>query len=270
MQGKADSVYIAIDLKSFYASVECVDRGLDPLTTNLVVADKSRSAKTICLAVSPALKLPNFGCKTASAKIITASAMELFDRIANPDLLVRRLTMSVNGVVSQETMQAEQKFEQLDLFTDYAAEEKKQEELKRKMRIELAMVRMRRKYGKNALLKGMDFLKEATGRDRNEPIGGHRVWQTAKHSLHHDTLLLKKNRSGQKEKGKRMDDKKWKTDMLKYKDMFDLARPEPIRPRMPVADRAAQFAPFAALTNFGEEIQKVTERVNGEEGSSNA
>ena len=112
--------------------------------------------------------------------------------------------------------------------------------------------------------------KEATGRDRTEPIDGHRVWQTAKHSLHHDTLLLKKNRSGQKEKGKRMDDKKWKTDMLKYKDMFDLARPEPIRPRMPVADRAAQFAPFAALTNFGEEIQKVTERVNGEEGSSNA
>ena len=111
--------------------------------------------------------------------------MDLYDRIANPDLLVRRLTMSVNGVVSH---------------------------------------------------------------------------------------LLKKNRSGQKEKGKRMDDKKkkWKTDMLKYKDMFDLARPEPIRPRMPVADRAAQFAPFAALTNFGEEIQKVTERVNGEEGSSNA
>ena len=56
MQGKTDSVYIAIDLKSFYASVECVDRGLDPLTTNLVVADQSRSDKTICLAVSPALK----------------------------------------------------------------------------------------------------------------------------------------------------------------------------------------------------------------------
>ena len=118
--------------------------------------------------------------------------MELFDRIANPDLLVRRLTMSVSGVVSQKTMQAEQKAEQLDLFTDYAAEEKKQEELKRKMRMELAMVRMRRKYGKNALLKGTNFLKNATGRDRNEPIGGHRVWQTAKHSLHHDTLLLKK------------------------------------------------------------------------------
>ena len=49
-------VYVCIDLKSFYASVECVDRGLDPMTTNLVVADESRTQKTICLAVSPSLK----------------------------------------------------------------------------------------------------------------------------------------------------------------------------------------------------------------------
>ena len=48
--------YIAMDLKSFYASVECADRGLDPLNTNLVVADASRTQKTICLAVSPSLK----------------------------------------------------------------------------------------------------------------------------------------------------------------------------------------------------------------------
>ena len=48
--------YIAIDLKSFYASVECIERGLDPLDTNLVVADESRTDKTICLAVTPALK----------------------------------------------------------------------------------------------------------------------------------------------------------------------------------------------------------------------
>ena len=49
-------VYAAIDLKSFYASVECIERGLDPITTNLVVADVSRTEKTICLAVSPALR----------------------------------------------------------------------------------------------------------------------------------------------------------------------------------------------------------------------
>ena len=50
------SVYLAIDLKSFYASVECVERGLDPLDTHLVVADEKRTEKTICLAVTPALK----------------------------------------------------------------------------------------------------------------------------------------------------------------------------------------------------------------------
>ena len=51
-----NKVYAAIDLKSFYASVECQERGLNPLTTNLVVADSSRTEKTICLAVSPSLK----------------------------------------------------------------------------------------------------------------------------------------------------------------------------------------------------------------------
>ena len=50
------SIYVAIDLKSFYASVECQERGLNPLTTNLVVADSSRTEKTICLAISPSLK----------------------------------------------------------------------------------------------------------------------------------------------------------------------------------------------------------------------
>ena len=52
----SDKTYIAIDLKSFYASVECMERRLDPMTTNLVVADASRTEKTICLAVSPAMK----------------------------------------------------------------------------------------------------------------------------------------------------------------------------------------------------------------------
>ena len=52
-----ERTYIAIDLKSYYASVECMERGLDPMQTNLVVADPSRTEKTICLAVSPALKV---------------------------------------------------------------------------------------------------------------------------------------------------------------------------------------------------------------------
>ena len=62
--------YIAIDLKSFYASVECVDRGLDPLTTNLVVADRSRTEKTICLAVSPSLKAYGIGGRARLFEVV--------------------------------------------------------------------------------------------------------------------------------------------------------------------------------------------------------
>ena len=62
VMAQENRMYIAIDLKSFYASVECVERGLDPMTTNLVVADLSRTEKTICLAVSPSLKAYGQGC----------------------------------------------------------------------------------------------------------------------------------------------------------------------------------------------------------------
>ncbi|MBQ8410290.1 MAG: DNA methylase, partial [Ruminiclostridium sp.] len=62
--------YIAIDLKSFYASVECVERGLDPLATNLVVADSSRTEKTICLAVSPSLKVYGIGGRARLFEVV--------------------------------------------------------------------------------------------------------------------------------------------------------------------------------------------------------
>ena len=63
-------IYIAIDLKSFYASVECVERGLDPLTTNLVVADKSRTDKTVCLAVSPSMKAHGIGGRARLFEVV--------------------------------------------------------------------------------------------------------------------------------------------------------------------------------------------------------
>ena len=58
--------YVCIDLKSFYASVECVDRGLDPFSTNLVVADPSRGKGALCLAISPAMKAPYPECSIIS------------------------------------------------------------------------------------------------------------------------------------------------------------------------------------------------------------
>ena len=76
-----EKTYIAIDLKSFYASVECIERGLDPLTTNLVVADPSRTEKTICLAVSPSLKALGISGRArlfeASEQVKQANAMRL-------------------------------------------------------------------------------------------------------------------------------------------------------------------------------------------------
>ena len=82
--------YIAIDLKSFYASVECVDRGLDPLTTNLVVAEVSRTEKTICLAVSPSLKAYGIGTNMYLCKV----AMDIMAKKAPADSLPRRLPRS--------------------------------------------------------------------------------------------------------------------------------------------------------------------------------
>ena len=78
-----EKTYIAIDIKSFYASVECVDRGLDPLNTNLLVADESRTEKTICLAVSPSLKSYGLGgrCRLFEAvqKVKEANALRRLD-----------------------------------------------------------------------------------------------------------------------------------------------------------------------------------------------
>ena len=68
----AERTYLCIDLKSFYASVECIERGLDPMATNLVVADLSRTEKTICLAVTPSLK--SYGVKSGLFKDATSQS----------------------------------------------------------------------------------------------------------------------------------------------------------------------------------------------------
>lgn len=66
----SDNIYLCIDLKSFYASVECVERGLDPMTTNLVVVDSDKTEKTICLAVSPSLKKYGISGRTRLFEVV--------------------------------------------------------------------------------------------------------------------------------------------------------------------------------------------------------
>ena len=105
--------------------------------------------------------------------------MELFDRIVNPNLLIRRVTLAANRVVEESAVPAEATYEQLDLFTDYDAREQALEAenaaLEREKKMQQAVLSIKKKYGKNAILKGMNLQEGATTVDRNNQIGGHRA-----------------------------------------------------------------------------------------------
>lgn len=89
-----DRVYIAIDLKSFYASVECVERGLDPLEARLVVADFSRTEKTICLAVSPALKAYGLSGRERLYEVLKVTRANKIDFVAAPPRMNKYMDVS--------------------------------------------------------------------------------------------------------------------------------------------------------------------------------
>lgn len=117
---------------------------------------------------------------TSSSKEIVKATGELFDRIADKKLLVRRLNVVAAHVIPEDkVLQAEDAVEQLDFFTDYAAkqaeQEKKDAELARERKRQEAMLAIKKKFGKNAILKGMNLEEGATARDRNEQIGGHKA-----------------------------------------------------------------------------------------------
>ena len=114
---------------------------------------------------------------TSSGKMIMEKAGELFDRIANPELLVRRITLSANRLMREADLQLQGRELQLDLFTDYEKldEERKieEEKLARERRRQEAVLLIKKKYGKNAILKGLNYADGATQRERNRQIGGH-------------------------------------------------------------------------------------------------
>lgn len=117
---------------------------------------------------------------TSSTKLIVGAATELFDRIADKNLLVRRLNIVAAHVIPEsEAPKKEPGFEQLDLFTDYAAEQAKQEKedaaLARERKRQEAVLAIKKKFGKNAILHGMNLEEGATARDRNSQIGGHKA-----------------------------------------------------------------------------------------------
>ncbi len=120
----------------------------------------------------------NLERKTSSSRVITEAIIGLYDRIVSESLWIRRITVTANHVVS-ESLQSEQTFEQLDLFTDYQAVEKKRREeearLAKERKLQEAMLTVKKKFGKNAILKGMNLQEGATAIKRNDQIGGHQA-----------------------------------------------------------------------------------------------
>lgn len=121
----------------------------------------------------------NLDGHTSSTKKIMCAVTELFDRIVNQDLLIRRLTLVANNVIDEASAGKNNTFEQMDLFTDYAAQEAKQKteqaELERERKIQEVTLALKKKYGKNAVLKAMNLEEGATAKERNAQIGGHKA-----------------------------------------------------------------------------------------------
>ena len=121
----------------------------------------------------------NIGRQTSSTMLIMESVLDLYERIVDKNLLVRRINITANHVVGENTVTEQQSFEQLDLFTDYDALQKKRQneeaKFKREKQIQQAMLTIKKKYGKNAILKGMNLEEGAMAQERNKQIGGHKA-----------------------------------------------------------------------------------------------
>jgi DNA polymerase V len=121
----------------------------------------------------------NLPCATSSAKIMSDAMLALYDSVVNPILLVRRLSITTNHVVREESVVREETTMQLELFTDYeqqkAQREKAAAELARERRMQEAVLSIKKKFGKNSVLKGINYAEGATAKERNQQIGGHKA-----------------------------------------------------------------------------------------------
>lgn len=193
---EADKARLVLREMADLMSMELVDKGMvtDQLVLSISydtinISDPQRAKKYKGEVVSDRYgrKMPkrahgslNLGRFTSSSKQIMDAAGELFDRIVNKALLIRKLNITANHVIGEDLLQrSEQGYEQLDMFTDYAAIEEKRKkeeyELEREKRMQKAVISIKKRFGKNSILKGMNFEEGATAKDRNSQIGGHKA-----------------------------------------------------------------------------------------------
>lgn len=127
----------------------------------------------------PAHGTINLSKQTSSTTLITNAVMELYDKIVNKNLLIRRITIVANKLVDERSVKRTNEYEQLDLFTDYdklnEQREKENADLEREKRMQNTILDIKKRFGKNAILKGMNLQDGATAKDRNNQIGGHKA-----------------------------------------------------------------------------------------------
>ena len=116
----------------------------------------------------------NIDHKTASTKIITDKFIELYDRIINKNLFTRRISLTVCDIVNEDAYKDIEPFEQINMFIDYNSILKQKEKEKAEKSLQKAVLNIKSKYGKNAILKGMNFVEGGTTIERNGQIGGHK------------------------------------------------------------------------------------------------
>ena len=190
---EADKARIIMMEMADALSLDLVSKGL--VTDQLVVTIgyDSKSLETLGCDYTGKIKVNHYGKKvpehahgttnlkrkTSSTKLIIQAAVELYDRIVDKKLLIRRLNLSANHLVDEKEAQEETTYEQYNLFTDYDRLEKQKKEenaaLEKERKLQQAMLDIKSRFGKNAVLKGTNFLEGATARERNEEIGGHKA-----------------------------------------------------------------------------------------------
>ena len=117
----------------------------------------------------------NLDHKTSSTKLLSEAAIKLYEKITDKRLLIRKIYVTANDVVNELNLKEEKKYEQIDMFTNYKELEKKKEKEKSEKQIQKAILNIKDKYGKNAIIKGMDLQSAGTTIERNSQIGGHKA-----------------------------------------------------------------------------------------------
>ena len=116
--------------------------------------------------------------RTSSSRLIMDAVIRLYQRIADPSLSIRRITLTAIDVVDASKAAEEPVYEQINLFSapvDQAKEEENKEDLEKENRMQKAIIEIQKKYGKNSVIKGTSLREGATGKERNEQIGGHKA-----------------------------------------------------------------------------------------------